>query len=101
PFDEFADQVARAFDPADLVEGDEAGVPEPCRAARLAEESLRFLVRARTALLRDLEGDDAVQLGVDRPVDDPEGPASDHLLDRELAEPGDAVRAELDRRGEP
>jgi hypothetical protein len=63
-----------------LVEDpDHMGVVDPARKAALSEEALTDLGILQA--LQALEGDDAVELAVPAPVDDPEGPLSELLQD--------------------
>ena len=73
--------------PADLVDGDDAGVAELGGGAGLADEPLGLLLGGEVAGVGDLDGDEAIELGVAGAPDGAEGPGADLLDQLELAEP--------------
>jgi hypothetical protein len=72
----------------DLVDGDDARVPQLGGRPRLAVEAFQRLGRADQPRVRHLEGDDPAELGVQRPPDRPAGPQADALQEAESARAG-------------
>jgi len=70
-------EVVLPLELAHVIDGDDVRVRDLRGRARLHEEALDLLVGTVLAAGEDLEGDDAVQLRVDRPVDDPHPPLAE------------------------
>ena len=73
--------------PADLVDGDDAGVAELGGGSGLADEPLGLLLAGEVSAVGDLDGHQAIELGIAGAPDGAEGPGADLVDQLELSEP--------------
>ena len=81
PLDELHREVQTALDLAGVVDGDDVGMLELGRRARLADEALAELLACGQLRVQQLERDRAPQMHVLRAIDDAHAAAPGHLVD--------------------
>src|SRR5262249_32741430 len=86
PWDELADQAAGALDGPRVVERHDARMLKPGGALRLAQEPVQVFAPGEAAAARDLEGHEAIELGIAGLVDGAKGADAEQFEQLKLAE---------------